>query len=115
LTFKVPFFKEFKYETLLKMCEHLEAQVFDQGSMLMREGDPGDCLYIIVSGSVEVMRLRAVDSGGDKGISYEEIHMATLGPGQCVGENAIHHSKITRAKRSATVIANTEQVLCLRL
>jgi len=52
---------------------------FDPDEYLFQEGDPGDCAYIIESGLVEV----SLDKGGRK------LVIATLGPGEVLGEMAI--------------------------
>jgi EAL domain-containing protein (putative c-di-GMP-specific phosphodiesterase class I) len=64
---------------------------FDPDEFLFEEGDPGDCAYIIESGSVEV----SLDKGGRK------LVIATLGPGEVLGEMAI----IDNFPRTATARA----------
>ena len=68
------------------------------GSVVVREGEPGDSLFLIASG-----RLR-VSTKSDKG---EEIILAELGPGDFFGEVAL----LTRRPRTATVTAVTESEL----
>ncbi len=62
---------------------------YQQGQEIIREGEPGDAMYVILEGEVEV-RL------GDKAIY-------TAGPGGIVGEMAL----VDRLPRSATVVAKT--------
>ena len=62
-----------------------------QGDVVFREGDDGDCAYIIDSGAVQI----SVERNG------EAICVATLGPGEIFGEMAI----ISPASRSATAVA----------
>ncbi len=64
---------------------------FDTDEYIFREGDPGDCAYIIESGMVEV----ALDKDGRK------LVMATLTKGDILGEMAI----IDRLPRSASARA----------
>ena len=64
---------------------------FDPDEYLFEEGDPGDCAYIIESGLVEV----SLDKGGRK------LVIATLGPGEVLGEMAI----VDKFPRSATARA----------
>jgi predicted acylesterase/phospholipase RssA len=63
-----------------------------KGETLIREGDAGDCLYVVVSG-----RLRAVvqDQSGN------ELPVAEIGRGETVGEMAL----VTGEKRAATIRA----------
>jgi len=62
------------------------------GDVLFRQGDPGDALYILLSG-----RLRAVAEDPDGGRRV----LNDMGPGECVGEMAL----LTGDPRSATVLA----------
>ena len=60
------------------------------GDVLIREGDPGDRFYVITSGTTEV------ETGG--------AHVATVGPGEYVGEIAL----LRDVPRTATVRALTD-------
>src|SRR5262245_49363583 len=62
---------------------------FGPGQTVFRQGDPGDRLYIVKSGVLEVV---AVRDGNDTALAY-------LGEGEVVGELAL----LTGATRSATV------------
>ena len=59
---------------------------------LVRQGDPGDALFVILSGALEV--LLELDGGGRQAL-------AQLSAGDCVGEMAL----LSHRARSATVIA----------
>jgi len=74
------------------------------GDVIVSEGETGDCLYLIVEGSVEILK-NVSDSSSD---SMERI--ATLGTGETFGEMAI----IDLQKRSATV-RTLEQTIVLKL
>lgn len=73
-------------------------QVFLAGSTLMREGERGDYVAVILAGRVKIC---VHDSGSERTV-------AELGPGELVGERAALHLSV----RSATVIA-LEQVKAL--
>lgn len=64
---------------------------YPAGSLLMAEGDPGAVVLALVSGQVEIV------------IGVEE-HVATLGPGELVGEL----SALDGLPRSASVVAKSE-------
>jgi CRP/FNR family transcriptional regulator, cyclic AMP receptor protein len=93
---KVSLFEEVSPADLKQVAALASERMYPEAAELVRQGDPGDELYIIVSGNVLVMmngRQVAVRSVGD-----------------CVGEMAI----LTREPRSATLIANGEvRVLCV--
>ena len=61
------------------------------GEVLFRQGEPGDCAYVVVDGELEVV----VDIG------IGEVQMAVLGAHQLVGEIAVFGS----LPRTATVVA----------
>lgn len=71
--------------------------VLDAGRDLFREGDVGDCCFVIKSGAVKIWRRDA---------SGREIHLVTLEPGEMFGEMAL----IDKSPRSATAtaVARTE-------
>jgi CRP-like cAMP-binding protein len=64
---------------------------YRNGETIVRQGEVGDCMYVIEAGEVEV-----VHESGD-----EETRLAVLGAGDFFGEMAV----FDRAQRSATVRA----------
>ncbi len=75
-------------------------RTYADGEEIIREGDVGDCMYVVQSGAVQVIR----SEGG------REILIAELGRGEFFGEMAIFES----VTRSATVRAKGE-VTALRV
>jgi LmbE family N-acetylglucosaminyl deacetylase len=73
---------------------------FPPGSLIVEQGEPATSLYLILSGSVDVVR---EDAGTSR-------RVGTLGEGQFFGELGVAH----RHPRSANVIA-TNNVTCLVL
>jgi CRP/FNR family transcriptional regulator, cyclic AMP receptor protein len=63
----------------------------EEGQIVVREGEPGEALFIVKSGQV---RVHTVQAGG-------EVVLATLGRGACFGEVAL----LTKQPRTATVVA----------
>lgn len=84
------------------LAQALIPRVFPKGATLAVEGEPGDRMWLIMKGSVDI-RLRVDDVRGSR-------RMASLASGTTVGEMAL----IERAARSASIIAN-EDVECLEL
>lgn len=66
-------------------------KAFADGEVIIREGEEGDCMYVIQEGKAEVV----VRSGED------EIQLDVLGPGAFFGEMAVFERDV----RSATVRA----------
>ena len=71
---------------------------FAGGEPVIRQGEPGESLFVVLEGSVEVS---AREEGG------APVVIATLGPGAFFGEMSL----MTGAARSATVAAKTESRL----
>lgn len=94
-------FSELPSELLDAMWERMEPRSFDAGEALMRQEDPGDCLLVLLSGSV---RVSAHDQSGVVRVIGE------LEQGQVVGEMAL----ITGESRGADVVAR-EPVSALAL
>lgn len=88
---EVPIFSGLEPEDLEKVAEVAEEQLFSDQSLLCREGEPGKALFIIATGSVDVLK-----KSGSK-----ETMLATRAAGEFVGEMAILES----APRSATLRA----------
>ena len=75
-----------------RLLDAAEAVTYSDGEVVVREGDPGDALFIIVDGLASVV---ADDMGSPKAV-------AELTDGAFFGEMAV----ITNQPRSATVKAN---------
>jgi NTE family protein len=89
------------------ILRRLEPVRIESGEWLMRKGDPGDALYLVETGRLEVVRGDASNSGLDD--ESVEI-LRVLGPGATVGELAL----VTGDPRSASVRASRDTGL-LRL
>jgi CRP-like cAMP-binding protein len=66
-----------------------------QGRVLMRQGDPGDVVMVLVRGRVKVTRLEA---------DGPEVPLAFRGPGEVLGDIAVFDG----TPRTATVVAVTD-------
>jgi CRP-like cAMP-binding protein len=69
-------------------------KVYNDGDVIVRQGEPGDCMYEILEGTVEVLREKNV----------QEVCLAVLSKGDFFGEMAIFEREV----RSATVRAMGE-------
>lgn len=52
----VPLFQDIPGEELSRVAQIAEEQTFAAESVICRDGDPADCLYVIVSGSVRIQK-----------------------------------------------------------
>ncbi len=95
---QIPWFSNFSCAELESIARIGRTCLAAQDAYLFHEGDPGDSLYLILSGLVEVVRL--ADCG-------TEICLATLGAGNFFGELAI----IDGGPRSASVRAKVPTAL----
>ncbi|CAG9316589.1 unnamed protein product [Blepharisma stoltei] len=89
-----PFFKPLSEITGTEVCKKLKTYYFPSGSVLMKEGDHGDNLYIIYKGMVEIYK-NSVDGC-----------IAVVAPRNHVGEVALETDGI----RKATVKAQGDVV-----
>ncbi|MBM4363773.1 MAG: cyclic nucleotide-binding domain-containing protein, partial [Deltaproteobacteria bacterium] len=82
---RMPLFRPLNERELLRVLQVTDVVSYADGDVVMQEGEPGDALFIVLGGTVDVLR-------GD-------ATLATLAPGEHVGEMALTRSQ----PRSATV------------
>ena len=85
-------FRDLDPQLLTDLESELEPVSLYGGEVLLRAGDPGDSVYIVVSGRLRVVR---------RASQNVETGLAELGPGETVGEMAL----IAGERRSADVYA----------
>ena len=73
------------------MYEGMTGKVYQQGDVIVRQGEVGECMYVISKGKAEVL----VKKG------RKQVRLAILGPRDFFGEMAV----FDRERRSATVRA----------
>ncbi len=89
---------ELEPEAMVLLRQHLDWITISGGEALMTQGEPGDAMYITISG-----RLRAYVRGDDG-----EVHaVREMARGQVIGEMSLY----TDEPRSATVVAIRDSVL----
>jgi len=95
---ELPIFAEIPAAEIRRIVDKARPRSFPTGRILMEQGESSDCVYIILSGSV-----RVENSHPDL---KSPLELATLGPGELVGEIGV----LDGGTRSATVkaVADTE-------
>ncbi|GAB4380591.1 MAG: hypothetical protein Kow0042_30770 [Calditrichia bacterium] len=90
---QIPLFHHLPPEEIQEIVSQVSLRSYKQGTTLLRQGEPGDSLFIIESGEVDIVDVKN---------NMKKI--ATLGPNDVVGEMAL----VTGEPRSATAIAATD-------
>jgi signal transduction histidine kinase len=97
---KSPLFNGLSDEELQQLMDNAKHVSLRAGEILMKQGDPGDSAFVVVSGEFEVQK--------QSGQSLIKIDVRN--PGDVVGEMAL----LSRGQRNATVIAKTDsETLCI--
>lgn len=92
-----PLFAGLQPEDLLPLARVATVERFEAGEVLFEEGEPGDVLYLVASGTVRV--------------AHKGVALAELGVGEALGEMSV----LDGAPRSASATAGPEgaRVLCV--
>lgn len=93
-----PLFSKLSDAELVSLAGQARCQRFSPGEVVVQEGDPGDSLYQVVIGQVEVRKRQA---------GLGAVPVAQLNPGDIFGEMSL----LSDSPRSASVLAINECVL----
>jgi CRP-like cAMP-binding protein len=91
---RVDVFRALDAEKIDRLARRMRMIIYGPGEVVLRQGDPGDSLYVVRSGSVAVQL----------GASAARKTVATLAAGQFFGEMSL----MTGESRAATVVAKTD-------
>jgi CRP/FNR family transcriptional regulator len=96
----VPLFANLSPGDLKQIAAIAQEESFSDGTVIIREGEIGDVMFIIVSGEVRVISVK----------DNRELELARRKAGDIVGEMAM----ISREPRSATIVASGNvRALCM--
>jgi hypothetical protein len=87
-----PLFQDFAVDEMVAVIQGLRLLTFERGGVILRQGDPGESLYMLASG-----RARAFVKAADG----RQVAVGDLGEGSFFGEISI----VTGKPRTATVVA----------
>jgi len=97
---RVPMFAKVDSARLKLICFTSDRLVFSRGEIVFEQGDTGDAVYLILSGTAEV----------EVETRHGPLHVADVGPNKTVGEISV----LCELPRTATVRA-TSELVTLRL
>src|SRR5215218_6349173 len=86
---KIPLFADLSEEDLEQLYQMAETVSIPAGQLVLREGDPGDSLYVVLDGQLEVTKRHGM----------QDVLLAVYKAGQFFGEMAL----LEQAPRSASV------------
>lgn len=86
-------FKDTPETTLAELAPLLQEEEVEQGSVIFEENEPGDCMYIILAGQIQIHK--------------EKINLAVLQEKEVFGELSL----LDAETRSATATAKTDCIL----
>jgi hypothetical protein len=92
-----PLFKDFSVEELVAVIAGLKLLTFERGKIILREGEPGNSLYMLTSGAVKAFVKR----------DGKQVPIAELEEGAFFGEGSI----LTGKPRTATIVATEHSEL----
>lgn len=95
---KIPFFTGLPEKELDRLSSEMTVVNLQPGEILFREGDPGEHLYIVVKGDLEIVKAPGSD---------DELILNTIHEGEYIGEMSL----ATGAPRTASVRGRGEVVL----
>ena len=93
-----PFFAGLNEDELSIIAEHLDFLDIDESTTIVREYEPGDCVYFVIDGELEVFK----ESVGGGKVGIDHVVLNRLIKGSSFGEIAI----IDDFPRSASVRAS---------
>jgi PPM family protein phosphatase len=77
---RIPLFEQFSPAELSRLAPFLEPLECDVGELICREHDPGDCLFVLVSGEVDILRAGRVLTRLQAPLQFGEIALVRGSP-----------------------------------
>jgi CRP/FNR family transcriptional regulator, cyclic AMP receptor protein len=106
----VPLFADLPEDDLASLAKHCRELTFAAQQVLFREGDPGESMFIVRTGSIVVQHQQGT----------QIVTLATFSPGQVLGEMSLFDDSVRSATATAAIpstvwmIAQSELLTFLR-
>jgi CRP/FNR family transcriptional regulator, cyclic AMP receptor protein len=100
----IPVFKELANKEIDYLATKTKLSSFPKKSLILKQGDPSNHIYFLVSGYAKIVRGGQFGNQVDKEKrkqSRKEVPIAVFGPGRIIGELA----SLTGSRRTASVFA----------
>ena len=97
---KIPLFDEVEGKDFTLLQDFTRVVHYPADSLIFKEGTPGDSMYFILSGEIDIIKSSIVG---------EDVLLATLQKGSVLGEMSL----VDNAARSATARARSESELII--
>lgn len=98
LEIETKLFRGLSAEEFEQVVSKLSLRHYEEDTIVVREGDPGDSMFIVVRGEVRVLT---------KNAQQKEVVLANLGEGEFFGEVSL----LTGRPRTATILTNVDSEL----
>ncbi|MEK3884902.1 SLC13 family permease [Paenibacillus sp. PL2-23] len=104
----IPMFRNMSNLELAKLAGLMEKRQLPSGETLFRQGDPGDSMFIVENGEIELYVGESSSASDETAQELEQVpgqqRIATIGAGDVLGEMAL----LTGEPRSAAAIAGSD-------
>lgn len=98
LEIETKLFRGLSAEEFREVVSNLSLRHYEEDTIIVLEGDPGDSMFIVVRGEVRVLT---------KNAQQKEVVLANLGEGEFFGEVSL----LTGRPRTATILTNVDSEL----
>ncbi|MFC1607081.1 cyclic nucleotide-binding domain-containing protein [Candidatus Latescibacterota bacterium] len=96
----IPMFDKLTHKEIKNLAIQMKARRCEPGKVLFNEGETGDYVIFVVSGTLEVLKTSKTS---------DDIFITSIGKGRTIGEMAV----IDDFPRSATIRAKTQSILLI--
>ncbi|PVU93691.1 hypothetical protein BB559_003200 [Furculomyces boomerangus] len=111
---EVPILSKLEPYELQKIADSLEPVTFEDGDVVIKQGDVGDCFYLIEDGKAKVFKHKTTDDTNPENTEHHHEHgeeqVGELTKGDYFGELAL----LSNDKRKATIMASGK-LKCVRM